>query len=228
MPESPHSQSWLRTTALRIFTPTVVNLAECKYTSKLLTYSSPFIFFLNFCIKIGNTPILSEANTMRFIASHTSIPVPKVYCAFTHRGSHYILMERILGETVASRWRMLSDTSKLSIFAQLKQMIQELRSVPGPTDGVSSTSGGPIHDCRIQQSSWGPFRTITDFYLSLRNNTMYELFEIPNSLSSVAISDLKRLITFHESAQRALVLTYGDPSSFNILIRGDKVVAIID
>jgi aminoglycoside phosphotransferase len=228
MTESPQIESWLRAKVLRIFTLTVVNLAVRKQASKLFTHSSSVIFFLNFCIKFGKSVTLPEANTMRFIARHTSIPVPKVYCAFTHRGRTYILMERIRGETVASRWRLLSNTSKSLIFNQLKQMIQELRSEPGQTDGVSSISGGPVHDCRLQPSSWGPFRTITDFHLSLRNNVTLESLEVPNSLSTVAILELKRLITFHESVQHAPVLTHGDLSSLNILIRDDKVVGIID
>ena len=165
---------------------------------------------------------------MQFIARHTSIPVPQVYCAFRHHGKTYILMERIRGETVASRWRSLSDMSKSLVFNQLQQMIHELRSVPGQTNGVSSIDGGPIHDIRLQPSSWGPFRTITDFHLSLRNNITPESLEVPNSLSSDTILELKRLITFHESVQRAPVLTHGDLSSLNILIRDNKVVGIID
>jgi aminoglycoside phosphotransferase (APT) family kinase protein len=55
-----------------------------------------------------------------------------------------------------------------------------------------------------------------------------ESLEVPNSLSTVAILELKRLITFHESVQRAPFLTHGDLSSLSILIRGDKVVGIID
>lgn len=226
--ESLHTESRLKKKALRIFTLTVVNLAVQKYASKLFTRSNSVIFFLNFCIKLGSSVTLSEAHTMRFIARHTSIPVPQVYCAFTHHGKTYILMERIRGETVATRWRSLSDMSKSSIFNQLQQMIHELRSLPSQTNGVFSIDGGPIHDIRLQPSSWGPFRTITDFHLSLRNNITLESLEAPNSLSSDTVLELKRLITFHESVQRAPVLTHGDLSSLNILIRDDKVVGVID
>ena len=114
---------------------------------------------------------LAEANTLQFIAKHTSIPVPKVYHAFTHHGRTYILMERICGETIAKRWPSLSDTSKSLIFTQLKRMIEELRSIPCQTNGVSNLDGGPIHDYRLPHTfSWGPFDTLSDFHLALRNN----------------------------------------------------------
>lgn len=43
------------------------------------------------CVKYGRRVHLSEASTLLFISEHTSIPVPKVYCAFTHSGRtvHY-------------------------------------------------------------------------------------------------------------------------------------------
>jgi hypothetical protein len=113
---------------------------------------------------------LAEANTLQFVAEHTSIPVPKVYHAFTHRGNTSIVMERIRGETIAKRGRSLSDKSKASIFSQLKRMIDELRSMSPETTRVCNLDGGPIHDCRLPQSSfWGPFDTVHDVHLTLRN-----------------------------------------------------------
>lgn len=47
---------------------------------------------------------LSEASTMRFVLQHTSIPVPKVLCAFTHSGRTYIVIERIKGDIISNGW----------------------------------------------------------------------------------------------------------------------------
>lgn len=52
------------------------------------------------CLKYGRRVHLSEASTMRFISEHTSIPVPKVLCAFTRSGWTYIVIERIQGHIV--------------------------------------------------------------------------------------------------------------------------------
>lgn len=48
---------------------------------------------------------LSEAATMQFIRGHTSIPVPKVYCAFRRRDRRYIVMEKISGMPFGSGCR---------------------------------------------------------------------------------------------------------------------------
>ncbi|KAF2010922.1 kinase-like protein [Aaosphaeria arxii CBS 175.79] len=226
--ENPRIQSRVKTKALQILTLAVTKLATQRYLRKLFTRSSGTILCLNFCIKFGDSVTLPEANALRFVAKHTSIPVPKVHHAFMRNGKAYILMERIRGECVANRWHSLSDASKSEIFNQLKQMVQELRSVPCQTDGVSNLNRGPLHDCRLQPSSWGPSRTIADFHLSLRNNVTLESLESSHSLSPAVVSDLRRLITFHESTLRGPVLTHGDLSSLNILIRDDKVVGIVD
>jgi len=217
--------------ALRALTMTVTKLASQRCINKLFTHSSGAILYLNFCIKSGDSVTLAEANALRFIAAQTSIPVPKVHQAFTHHDKTYILMERIRGETIAKRWHSLSDMSKSLIFSHLKRIIEELRSIPCQADGVSNLDGGPIHDCRLPQtSSWGPFRTISDFHLALRNNVTLKSLELQshNSPSPAAISDVKQLVTFHESVIRLPVLTHGDLSSLNILIRDDTVVGIID
>jgi aminoglycoside phosphotransferase (APT) family kinase protein len=216
---------------LRLFTLVVTKLVTQRHISKAFAHPSGVIFFLNFCIKFGDSVTLAEAHALRFIAEHTSIPVPKVHHAFTHRGKTYILMERIRGETMAKRWRSLSDTSKASIFNQLKQMIEELRSIPSETTAISNLEGGPIHDCRLPYtSSWGPFDSVYDFHLALRNDvTAYSLEAHSHSLPSpAAISDMQKLIAFYESVLRPPVLTHGDLSSFNIILRDDKVVGIID
>lgn len=105
--------------ALRLLTLTLVNFAALRWVRKLLIHPGGAILFHNLCIKFGDSVPLAEANTLRFIAQHTSIPVPKVHHAFVHYGKTYILMERIRGETVAQRWCSLSDASKTSLFRSL-------------------------------------------------------------------------------------------------------------
>ncbi|TAQ90524.1 hypothetical protein B7494_g1168 [Chlorociboria aeruginascens] len=142
------------------------------------------------------TVALAEAHTLRFIAEHTSIPVPKVHHAFIHRGKTYILMERIRGETMAKKWPSLSDTSKASIFNQLTQIVKELRSIPSETTAVSNLEGGPIYDCRLPQtSSWGPFISVYDFHLALRNDVTADSLEAQSHSSPgpAAISDNNRV-----------------------------------
>jgi hypothetical protein len=112
---------------------------------------------------------------MRFIAQHTSIPVPKVYCAFTRKGRTYIVTERINGEMLGIGWVKRSEESKAKILKQLKGMVEEMRNIPPPPrqaqrQGVCNVDGGSIWDSRLYGTSmWhGPFGGIHDFHLYLR------------------------------------------------------------
>ncbi|PQE13413.1 kinase-like domain protein [Rutstroemia sp. NJR-2017a BVV2] len=175
-----------------------------RYLKKAFAHPSGAIFFLNFCIKFGASGTPAEAHALRFIAEHTSIPVPKVHHAFTYHGTTYILMERIRGQTIAKRWRSLSDTSKASIFQQLQQMIEELRSIHCESPAVSNLEGSPIYDCRLPKTTfWGPFDSIYDFHVAVRNIVTSDLLEEPihSSVSPAALSDVKEVAAFHESVK---------------------------
>ena len=226
----PLKSRW-RMHALQFLTLFLVKLAMLRWSRKLFTYPGGAIICLNLCIKFGETVTLAEAHALHFIAKHTSIPVPAVYHAFVYRGKTYILMERVHGETMAKRWHLLSSISKASILSQLKGMIEELRSIPSKTTAICDIDGGPLHDYRLpHKSSWGPFSTISDFHLALRNNVTSKALkgQASSSLSLNAISDMHKLISFHESTTPLPVLTHGDLSTSNILLDGDSVVAILD
>ncbi|KAL3480369.1 kinase-like domain-containing protein [Aspergillus californicus] len=74
------------------------------------------------------------ASTMRFISQHTTIPVPKVVCAFTYRGCTYIVMERIKGQMLGVGWVYRNEESKTKLLSQLQQMVQEMRKLPPPSE----------------------------------------------------------------------------------------------
>ncbi|PTU20112.1 hypothetical protein P175DRAFT_0510055 [Aspergillus ochraceoroseus IBT 24754] len=83
----------------------------------------------------GRRVHLSEASTMHFISRHTSIPVPKVFCAFTHSGLTYIVMERIKGAIIGSGWVHRNEESKAKLLSQLAKMVAEMRELQ-PPDGI--------------------------------------------------------------------------------------------
>ncbi|KAJ5427846.1 Aminoglycoside phosphotransferase [Penicillium cf. griseofulvum] len=66
---------------------------------------------------------------MRFISQHTSIPVPKVLCAFTRSGWTYIVMERIRGDIIGEGWVNRSEDSKAKLLSQLAEKIREMREL---------------------------------------------------------------------------------------------------
>jgi len=102
---SPETQP-INNTPLRHF----LVLAAVKLLKHIVPRHGGLIFISKkFCIKFGPLRNLPEASTMRFIAQNTSIPVPKVYCAFTRKGRIYIAMERINREMLGRRWVERSD-----------------------------------------------------------------------------------------------------------------------
>ncbi|KAH7890944.1 kinase-like domain-containing protein [Phlebopus sp. FC_14] len=173
------------------------------------------------CVKYGPLKPLSEAFTLHFVANHTTIPVPKVYCAFVHNGWTYTVMERIKGEAIANTWHSRSGESKAKILAQLREMVKEWRKLPPPGPGVAHVGGGPLYDGRLPGTSltFGPFKTIQDFHSFLRNGHRARPDHIP---------EINNMISLQDRPWPMPVFTHGDLSSFNIIVRGDEVVGIID
>lgn len=96
------------------------------------------------CIKYGRTTTLNEASALKFIAKHTSIPAPRVHCAFIHKRRTAIVMERMRGDSVGIGWIQRSEESKAKIIDQLKTMVGKMRRISPPEDvGVASVEGGP-------------------------------------------------------------------------------------
>lgn len=174
---------------------------------------------------------LTEAATMRFLASNTSIPVPKVWCSFVHNGGVYIVMERIRGDCISKGWDDRSQESKDKLFAQLRLMMQELRSLqPRPGSGVGSCIGGSLFDCRMPRPDcrFGPFKTIQDFHLWLRGNLRPSEVEMPEQATEEDWGDVKDMAARQDGPWPPPVFTHGDLNPSNILVRGDEIVGIID
>lgn len=67
------------------------------------------------CVKYHPFLTLADAATLHFVAQHTSIPVPKVYCAFERKGLVYIVMGWIKGKNAGDGWYHQSEESKAKI-----------------------------------------------------------------------------------------------------------------
>jgi aminoglycoside phosphotransferase len=174
------------------------------------------------CVKYGRRVHLSEASTMRFISQHTSIPVPKVLCAFTRSDCTYIVMERIKGDIIGSGWVRRSEDSKAKLLSQLARHIHEMRDLQPPEGmGLASVDGGSLFDCRVPGPSlrFGPFATTQDFHRHLRRGMEFDPRLDP---------EVQELIKQQQSKTWPLVFTHGDLSSLNILVREDDIVGIVD
>lgn len=159
---------------------------------------------------------------MDFIARNTSIPVPKIYCAFTHHGCTYIVMQRLRGECLAFNWKLRSAESQARILRQLKQMIDGMRRIPPPSPAVANANSGPLWDCRLpgKSLSFGPFDDIDCFHRYLRGGIESQSPKYP--------PEVNELVRLHARQWAPPVFTHGDLSSLNILAEGDVITGIVD
>ncbi|KAF7885887.1 uncharacterized protein EAF02_004396 [Botrytis sinoallii] len=173
------------------------------------------------CVKFGTFRTLAEASAMKFIGEHTSIPVPKIYCSFAHKGITYIVMERIRGKQIACGWALRTPESQAKILSQIREMIAEMRKLTPKTSRIANVDGGILYDGRLDgPEQFGPFENTNEFHRYLRS-------DIPARPSNP--EGVNKLIEWQDRPWLdPPVFTHGDLSSFNILAVGDKVVGIID
>lgn len=216
----------INNTLLRRF----LTLLALRTTARFYRYDGPCIpISKRLIVKSGPFVHLTEAATMSFVASRTSIPVPRVHCSFVHGNQAYIVMERIQGDSFPKAWKTLSKADVESIFVQLRRMLRELRELtPPPGTGVESCVGGSLRDSRIPRSRprLGPFGTIQEFHLWLRDGLNPE--EHPDRKNDQDWKDIKAMVAKQDGPWPAPVFTHGDLNPFNIMVRGGKVVSIID
>ena len=173
----------------------------------------------------------TEAATMEFLAANApGVPVPRVYCAFVHRGRAYIVMERIQGDSVYVEYKKLErEDDRARLIAQLKSIFEELRSLPPPSlNRVESCIGGSLFDWRISHSKntrFGPFETIPRFHQWLRCDTSQEgLKDWKEDRANI-----DSMIARHDTpVWPAPVFTHGDLHPSNILAKDGRITGIID
>ncbi len=173
------------------------------------------------CIKYGISRNLSEARMLQFIQQHTSIPTPKVSCAFERNGITYIVMRRLRGRSLASTWKNLSDPSREKILHRLRELVLEMRSIPAPGNEIASVDGGTLWDCRLPcgLDRFGPFANTDEFHRFLRNG----IEEAPPGYP-----DIKEMIQLQKQEWGRPVLSHGDLSSLNVWVHGEDITGIID
>ena len=166
---------------------------------------------------------------MGYLSGKTDVPVLKVYCSFLHRNRAYIAVERIQGEELPKAWKSLSEESLENFFAHLRGIIQELRSLkPPPGTDVERCVGGSLYDSRIPHGNprFGPFKKIQDFYFWLRRDL--KLQDLENREKDQDWHDLQDMINQQDGPWSPPKFTHSDLNPFNIIVRKDKVVGIID
>jgi aminoglycoside phosphotransferase (APT) family kinase protein len=151
---------------------------------------------------------------MRFVATHTKIPVPGVLFTFRWYDDRYIAMSRVPGKNL--KWKKLSSVEQNNVLCQLAAYFSQLCSIPAsPKSVIGSVLGGPFYDPRVYfVDISGPYRDEEHFYRQLRRLDPIE-----------AVPEIVRAV--HRESH-PFVFTHNDVAPRNIMVDGDRVTGIID
>ena len=160
-----------------------------------------------------------EVEAMAFVATNTTIPIPKVYRIHDYFGKPAIEMQFVQGMNLATEWKELSDEEKRNIVQELGGYIKQLRALEPPKgDMVASVSGGPCREVRVGNPLFGPFEDVDGFHECLRGGLPLE----------TAHDTLGEAVAKCHNRQYATRFTHGDLSMLNILVRDGRIAAILD
>ena len=103
--------------------------------------------------KVGLHVYMSEADAMRLIAKHTTIPIPSVIDAIPVPTGAFIVMTRVPGEPLGATLMTMSDEECSLLASDLKKCFDQLRSIPAPSTGprICGVGGGPFRCFRISR-----------------------------------------------------------------------------
>ncbi|KAJ3915167.1 kinase-like domain-containing protein [Lentinula edodes] len=179
------------------------------------------------CFKRG--ALQREVTAMRFVRKRTTIPVPFIVdYLVSDDNESYLIMELILGETLADQYGSLTEDVCRIIIRDLIDITNELRSIPPPSRPplVCGLGSIPIDCRRIQlngSSSFGPFDSVKAFHEEL---IKFSNLEFPNQeTESAALSKIHRL---YEKPHR-IVFTHNDLHPGNVMVDANfRIVGILD
>lgn len=161
----------------------------------------------------------AEAESMRFVAAHTTIPVPRVYRSYTICGMVHIEMEYIKGENPLKLWDRMSQDELTKLMAELEDYVRQLRTLPPPyPEAVCAVNGASAYDHRFGIYPAGPFETHDEFHRFLREDT---------DLDSWNEEGWVEVFLSHSKSYTSK-FTHGDLAPRNVLVRDWKIAAIID
>lgn len=147
-------------------------------------------------------------------ARHLGLPVPT---AFEYSpDTRTIWMEFVEGETLESTWPDLSEDDKKSIAQQLGHLISLMRA--DRQDHVSiGNINGPARDCRrYKDYTGGPFTDEKDF-----NDFLLNLYpQCPNTIRQSLAAMMR--------SDHGIHFTHGDLSPRNIIVKDEKIHALVD
>ncbi|KAK0210404.1 kinase-like domain-containing protein [Desarmillaria ectypa] len=143
-----------------------------------------------------------EAEAMRFVAEHTSIPVLKF---------DYLVMEYIEGDQLDRTWRSLTHDQKVTVMRPLRGYVDQLQVVQQPGKvGDSFANEEEYNDWRISLFSW---------YANESTKVKHQLDEIRQQIRH----DHRIVLTHRDIARNNVLIRVDGDGPGNV-----SVVALVD
>ncbi|KAJ5223571.1 phosphotransferase enzyme family protein [Penicillium chermesinum] len=172
----------------------------------------------HFVVKFGVYVNLMEGENMLFVRENTNIPVPRVFALYSHpsTGKNYIVMERIIGQSLLSAWPQITTSDKERALSELRRYFDELRHLPSPGYFGSFGSRPLLDDIFWTKDPDplvnGPFNSEKDLNEAMIRKYIY------NNNPPIRAEYLRKCLPFVFKDHEA-VFTHGDLQRKNIMIR---------
>jgi aminoglycoside phosphotransferase (APT) family kinase protein len=169
-----------------------------------------------------------EAETMQFVSRHTSIPIPRVLHVWTNEdGCATMMMEWVEGQRLHTVWPRLTSVDKLHVANQIKQHLDEIRSLHQTTNVVGwigTYDRQPLSDALLSNRPCGPFTSDQEFNQFLISRLA---FMESTEEGRAELEGLKNDVL--ATPYRQIVFTHSDIAARNILVNNhNDIVAILD
>ncbi|CAL5870869.1 uncharacterized protein PFLUO_LOCUS5110 [Penicillium psychrofluorescens] len=161
----------------------------------------------------------TEVETLKYLASHTNIPVPKVVRDWVDRDERYfVLEERVDGQTLEKAWPSLSESQKKDIADQVSEIRKQLCSLTSTS--IQTIDQGPCYPKLLffDGKPHGPFNSDSELW-----DDLFLTFQ-EKSWPQQVLENLRKRVPKCEP----YVLTHSDLNLSNIMVKDGKLAAILD
>ena len=159
---------------------------------------------------------VEESRALKF-AHSLQLPVPTVHDVTASSSETEIVIDFIDGECLEEAWQSMDLEQKQSIAVQVRQIVTTMRQAGSESRKIGSFEG-PVRDCRQFSDYWGgPFESVSEF----------NLFTL-DLLRGTPLTIRKTLAEAFSSCQSRIVLTHGDLTPRNIIVKEGRVQALLD
>lgn len=173
-----------------------------------------------FVVKYGSAVSENEGHALILLEKYTEIPTPRLYAMYREGDKLFIIMEFISGQSLDTVWSSLSKEEKLPVVSQLRQIMDQVRSLPPP--GVfGGVHEGPLphrYFFSLENDSLvtGPFKREEDVCqaLVLRSQRNWEQWGRRGWMTEFFSRHISTALNGHD-----IVFTHSDFQRKNIMVR---------